>query len=60
MEATNIKGCTVRIKRGVCGEGYKFVVTDVVWALNGELQLYGPNYGPVRLSDVELLPLESC
>lgn len=48
-------GDIVRIKRGVCGEGYAFRVAEFSTAGHGEATVYGHNYGPVRLSEVERL-----
>lgn len=50
-------GDRVRIKRGVCGAGHVFTVEGLAARPTGdgrdEIQVYGPNYGPVRLSEVE-------
>jgi hypothetical protein len=46
-------GDVVRIRRGICGAGFRFTVTRVVRASDG-VQLYGHNYGPVRASEVEV------
>ena len=48
-------GDVVRIKRGICGEGYRFTVAKILPGHFGETQVYGTsNYGPVRLSEVEV------
>jgi len=54
-------GDTVQIRRGVCGEGYRFRVSEIVHvdSAGRELadpQVYGHNYGPVRLSEVVAVP----
>lgn len=48
-------GCQVRIKQGVCGEGYRFVVTEILPGYFGETQVYGHNFGPQRLTEVEVV-----
>lgn len=48
-------GCQVRIKKGVCGEGYQFVVSEMLPGHFGETQVYGHNFGPQRLTEVELV-----
>lgn len=48
-------GNTVCIRRGLYNEGYRFRVVEITPAPPyGEAQVYGHNYGPVRLSDVTL------
>jgi len=48
-------GDHVRIRKGICGEGYRFTVTDIGTSGHGERILYGRNYGPVRDSEVEII-----
>jgi len=48
-------GSKVRIKKGACGEGYTFTVTSIELDPDERPQVYGPNYGPVWGSEVELV-----
>lgn len=54
-------GDTVRIKRGICGEGYTFVVASVhPGHVPGHpgiygAQVYGQNYGPVLACNVTVV-----
>lgn len=48
-------GDRVRIRKGVCGEGYQFTVTETGTSGHGERILYGYNYGPVRETECELV-----
>ena len=48
-------GDRVRVKRGGCGEGYRFTVSTIGLGGLGETIVYGngDTYGPVRASEVE-------
>jgi hypothetical protein len=49
-------GDTVRIKRGVCGEGYRFVVEELGVCGLGKPIVYGRNnFGPRWTADVEVV-----
>lgn len=50
-------GSIVKIKKGVCGEGYTFTISSIdrfIVGTDQELQVYGNNdsYGPIRISDI--------
>jgi hypothetical protein len=46
----------IRIRRGVCGEGFKFFFTERDSAGNVYGKTWaGSNYGPVRSSEVEFV-----
>lgn len=49
-------GDLVRVKKGCCGEGHKFVVVERGLSGHGEPIVFGANYGPVRTADLERLP----
>lgn len=53
-----VPGVTVRIKAGYVGAGYRFVVKSLydntAAPVDPCVQVYGENYGPVRLTEVEV------
>lgn len=48
------RGVMVRIKDGYCGSGYLFPIVKVCKVPGTEPQVYGPNYGPVPMSELEV------
>lgn len=50
-----ILGDIVRIRKGICGEGYQFTVVETGKSGHNERIVYGHNYGPVRESECELI-----
>ncbi len=46
-------GVMVRIKRGLVGEGYRFRVTEIGVCGLGKPIVYGDNYGPRWVDEVE-------
>lgn len=49
-------GDTVQIRRGCVGSGYRFRVEGFyIDRYLLDIQVYGNNYGPVRMSDIERL-----
>lgn len=47
-------GKKARIADGNCGAGYTFTITEAGLGGNGEALVYGHNYGPVRVSDLQI------
>ena len=54
-------GDKVRIKKGYCGDGHRFIVVSRGISGNGEPILYGAGkFGPVRESECELISPMKC